>query len=209
MIMIFGWRRRALASDLQRHVGCWLCMTLARTKPEAQLREGGLVFLCENKSLKKYWASQEKKNREWEREIWMSFLNKAFPLIEKQNTEARATRNCTPPPTHTHKHAHTQTRVNHQLPSPNSSQYSITEGKPAETGPFSLVTCKDDREVHLLGELIPLGSLQWGFIHSLSRSLSHSFIHLIRNSAVCTQWRTLLFLFPSSPISEFPIRARL
>ena len=166
MIMIFRWSRRALVSDLQRHVGCWLCKTLARTKPEAQLREGGLVFLCENKSLKKYWASQEKKKREWEREIWMAFLNKAFPLIEKQNTEARAIRNLPLPPPHTRRlglitSCHPQILLN--APSLKESL--------AETGPFPLVTWKDDREAHLLGELIPLGSLQVRIY-----SLIHSFI---------------------------------
>ena len=129
----------------------------------------------------------------------MAFLNKAFPLIEKQNTEARAIRNLPLPPPHTRRlglitSCHPQILLN--APSLKESL--------AETGPFPLVTWKDDREAHLLGELIPLGSLQVRIY-----SLIHSFIHLIRNSAVCTQWRTPRFLFPSSPISEFPIGARL
>ena len=54
MVMVFGWSERTLVSDLQRPVGCWLCPTLTKTKPEVELQKGGLIFFGENKSLKKY-----------------------------------------------------------------------------------------------------------------------------------------------------------
>ena len=54
MVMVFGWSERTLVSDLPRPVGCWLCPTLTKTKPEVELQKGGLIFFGENKSLKKY-----------------------------------------------------------------------------------------------------------------------------------------------------------
>ena len=61
MIMVFGWSKRTIVSDLWRPVGCWLCPTLTKTKPEAELQKGGLIFFDESKSLKKYWATQGKR----------------------------------------------------------------------------------------------------------------------------------------------------
>ena len=52
MIMVFGWSKRTIFSDLWRPVGCWLCQTLPKTQPEAELQKGGLIFFGESKSLK-------------------------------------------------------------------------------------------------------------------------------------------------------------